>query len=307
MRIDIRICIIIIACLCFISCKSLGSLGDTLSTKIEDISGGIDTGQYKDITKSLLDVVKGADDFSPEQEYYIGRAVGASVLAQYEPYENEKANNYINTLGQTLAIFSDKPEIFEGYHFLILDSEEINAFATPSGLVFVTVGLLRLTTSEDSVATILAHEIGHIVEKHGIKSIKQANMTAGVTGIVVDAADTIGIQQLEKVTETFTDSINDVTVKLVVNGYSREYEKQADEAAVDILIRVGYNPRALIELLEIMDKSYTPGGHDFAKTHPAPKKRINAVENKLKGFQIPETSPPKEREVRYQEFYSELR
>jgi predicted Zn-dependent protease len=157
------------------------------------------------------------------------------------------------------------------------------------------------------VAAILAHEIGHIVNRHGIKSIEQARRTAAVTGVFVDAADNIGIMPLAELTDKFAGSINDITTKLVVNGYSREFEKQADAAAVDILIRVGYNPEALIELLEALDKNYTPGGLDFAKTHPDPKKRIKAIEKKLKGTHYTNTSSPAQREARFRAFYNELR
>jgi predicted Zn-dependent protease len=292
--------IIITLCFCLCTCGTMGtivSLGDRFDT----ITKAVDI--WKELTKE-------PEDFTPEQEYYIGRSVGAVILDKYEPYENENANDYVNTLGQTLAIFSERPEIFEGYHFLILDSEEINAFATPSGLVFVTRGLLKLSTREDSVAAILAHEIGHIVERHGIKSIQKARRTAAVTGVFVDTADEIGVMPLPELTATFTGSIDDIVTKMVVNGYSRENENEADAVAVDILIKIGYDPGALIELLESLDENYTPGGLDFAKTHPAPKKRIDAIEKKLKGFQYVESpsfaQAREQRQARFHAFYKEL-
>lgn len=291
MRIRIALSIIITLCFCLFTCISLGTVVDTAQI----IETGVEIAKF----------FKGPDDFTPEQEYYIGRSVGALILEQYTPYENEYAKDYINTLGQTLALFSERPEIFDGYHFLILDSGEINAFATPSGLVFVTRGLLKLSTSEDSVAAILAHEIGHIVKRHGIKSIEKSRTTAAVTGAFGDTVDNIGVLPLTEMTETFTGSIDDIAQKMVVNGYSREFEKQADEAAVKTLIKVGYNPNALIELLEALDKNYTPGGFDFAKTHPAPKNRIKAIEKNAKGSYFMESSPEQRRE-RFQAFYKEL-
>lgn len=288
--------IIMILCFCLYTCISVDEV-------LENVAGGLESGQLQELLKELA---KEPDDFSPEQEYYIGRAVGAVILDQYKPYEYKSANDYINILGQTLVLFSERPEIFEGYHFLILDSEEINAFATPSGLVFISKGLLKLSVSEDSVAAILAHEIGHIVQKHGIKSIQKARRTAAVTGVFVDTAENIGIMPITELTATFTDSINDITTKMVVNGYSREYEKEADAVAVDILIKVGYNPNALIELLEALDENYTPGGIDFAKTHPDPKKRIAAIEKKLKGYNYVESPSLERRQARFRAFYNEL-
>jgi predicted Zn-dependent protease len=85
-------------------------------------------------------VAKTFQDITPEQEYYIGRAVGAIVAGKYKPYQNQKSTFYLNVLGQTLAQASDRPETFGGYHFAILESDEINAFAAPGGLIFVSRG-----------------------------------------------------------------------------------------------------------------------------------------------------------------------
>jgi beta-barrel assembly-enhancing protease len=121
-------------------------------------------------------VSRSAEEFTPEQEYYIRRSVGAVVLAKYPAYDNGPVNQYVNVLGQTLAQASDLPGIFGGYHFLVLNSDEINAFATPSGLVFVTRGLVRCCKNEDALAAVLAHEIGHIQFRHGMQAIQKARL-----------------------------------------------------------------------------------------------------------------------------------
>lgn len=295
MKKHLTILMTISLCFCLCTCGSLGNL-----VSFDDLATGAE------LAVNLNKILKEPDDFTPEQEYYIGRSVGAVIFDQYTPYTNKKANDYINTLGQALTLFSDRPEVFQGYHFLILDTEEINAFATPSGLVFISRGLLKLSTSEDSVAAILAHEIGHIVQKHGIKAIQKARTTAAVTGLAVDTANQVGAMPLPELTATFSGSIEDIITKMVVNGYSREDEKEADTVAVDILVNVGYNPGALVELLEELDKNYKPGGLDFAKTHPDPRKRIDAIEKKLKNYQHTEMSSSGPRQARFRAFYKEL-
>ncbi|MBN1699395.1 MAG: M48 family metalloprotease [Spirochaetales bacterium] len=269
---------------------------------IEDIS----ISDIKQVADTAGKIQKSMEDFTPEQEYYIGRAVGAMVLDQYKPYRNKKATDYINLLGQTLALFSERPELFGGYHFLILDSDEINAFATPSGLVFVTRGLLRLARSEDGVAAILAHEIGHIVKKHGLQSIKQARITEALTSAAITAADTAGYEEVAALTETFSASIDDIAKTLIVNGYSREFELQADAMAVQILAEVGYDPEALIELLEALDAGYKPGGLDFAKTHPNPRKRIDGVKKAMKDYRPVSRGDASGREKRFRAFIKEI-
>jgi predicted Zn-dependent protease len=259
----------------------------------------LDLGDVFEIAqKSAPAVQKSFEDITPEQEYYIGRAVGATILTRYSPYTEPGPTEYLNLLGRTLALASDRPETFGGYHFLILDSEEINAFAAPGGLIFVSRGLLACADSEDTVASILAHEISHVVEQHGLQAIKKSRVTSALTSVAIASAQTAGSDELAKLTTVFEDSIGDITATLVNSGYSRAFEKEADLMAVEILKRVGYDPNALVRMLEVMEKRLKPGGPDFAKTHPEPKVRIGEIRKVL--AEAPATPPQVERQARYQ-------
>ena len=248
--------------------------------------------------KSAPAVQKSFEDITPEQEYYIGRAVGATILAQYSPYTEPGPTEYLNLLGRTLAFASDRPETFGGYHFLILDSQEINAFAAPGGLIFVSRGLLACADSEDRVAAILAHEIAHVVEQHGLQAIKKSRVSSALTSVAIASAQTAGSDELAKLTTVFEDSIGDITSTLVNSGYSRAFEKEADLMAVEILKRVGYDPNALVRMLEVMEKRLTPGGLDFAKTHPEPEVRIGEIRKVLPYAPAPPVQTA--RQIRYQ-------
>lgn len=247
--------------------------------------------------ENVAQLARGFEDFTPEQEYYIGRTIGARLTSSYPPYDDAKANNYLNLLGQTLAQFSDRPETFAGYRFLILDSDEINAFAAPGGLIFVTRGLLRCCKTEDAVAAVLAHEIGHVQGKDGLRAIKQARITSALTNIAIDQVKQHGDKDLAALTATFEDSIADITTTLVEKGYSRELEYQADVVAVTILQRVGYNPNGLVDMLMVMDATLKPGGLGFAKTHPAPKDRIAEIQKQIGAYSRVE--PPVVRQKRF--------
>jgi predicted Zn-dependent protease len=255
-------------------CKTLDALSES-GASFQIGSVNVDT---QSIAKSYKAVSKSFEDITPQQEYYIGRTVGARILQKYKPYDNPAANRYINTLGQTLAQFSDLPETYGGYRFLIQDSDEINAFAAPGGLVFVTRGILKCCQHEDAVAAVLTHEIGHVQSKHGLQAIKKSRVTDAVTILAIEGTKTFGGQDLAALTRTFEDSIADITSTLVVNGYSRAFEYQADAAAINILYRAGYDPSGLVDMLNVMDDRLKPGGLDFAKTHPSPAKRISEVE-----------------------------
>jgi predicted Zn-dependent protease len=241
-------------------------------------SQGIVTGeQAKSITRVTKAVAKTFEDITPEQEHYIGRSVGAVLVNKYKPYPNGPANDYLNLLGQTLAQASDRPETFGGYHFLILDSPEINAFAAPGGLIFISRGMLRCCGSEDAVAAVLAHEIAHIQLRHGLQAIDKSRVTEALTTLGAEGAKSYGGQNLADLTKVFEGSISDVTSTLVNNGYSRGFEREADAAAITILNRVGYDPNGLIAMLTEMEKHLKPGGLDFAKTHPSPRSRIDDI------------------------------
>jgi beta-barrel assembly-enhancing protease len=241
-------------------------------------SQGIVTGeQAKSITSVTKAVAKSFEDITPEQEHYIGRSVGAVLVNKYKPYPNGPANDYLNLLGQTLAQASDRPETFWGYHFLILESPEINAFAAPGGLIFVSRGMLRCCRSEDAVAAVLAHEIAHIQLRHGLQAIDKSRVTEALTTLGEEGARSYGGQKLADLTKVFEGSISDVTSTLVNNGYSRSFEREADAAAVTILNRVGYDPDGLVAMLTEMEKHLKPGGLDFARTHPSPRSRIDDI------------------------------
>jgi len=283
------------------SCKTMDSVTKAATT-LGVGTGGLTPSRAASIQKSVMAVAKTFQDITPEQEYYIGRTIGAIVLNKYKPYNNSKVNRYINVLGQTLARASDRPETFGGYYFLVLDSEDINAFATPGGFIFVTRGLLRCCQHEDALASILAHEIGHVQLKHGLQAIKQSRITSAITTLGIEGAKAYGGQELSTLTKTFENTISDVIKTLVNNGYSRSFERQADKAAVTILRRVGYDPNGLVEMLNVMKQRLKPGGIDFAKTHPSPAGRISDIQKTFGGY-----VPVKKVQTRQARFLKHLR
>ena len=275
-----------------------------IGTAVGVATGTIDRSQAESIQKSAKAVARSFQDFTPEQEYYIGRTVGAVIVNKYKPYQNPAATRYINLLGQTLARASDLPETFGGYHFLILDSDEINAFAASGGFIFITRGLLRCSRDEDAAAAVLAHEIGHVQSKHGLQSIKKSRVTAALTTLAVEGTKTFSGQDLANLVNTFEGSITDITTTLINNGYSREFEQQADQAAVKILQRVGYDPNGLVEMLKMMQDRLRPGGLDFAKTHPSPVSRMDDIQ-KFAGPYRP-VAEPGARQQRFSEFLGSI-
>jgi predicted Zn-dependent protease len=284
-------------CLTVLAACQTMEVATTLATAVGQGAGVISASQADSIRKTAKAVSRSAEEFTPEQEYYIGRAVGAIVLGKYPAYDQSALNAYLNLIGQTLAQASDLPAIFGGYHFLVLNSGEINAFATPSGLIFVTRGLLRCCRNEDALAAVLAHEIGHIQLRHGMEAIEKARVTEALTTIAVEGAKNLGSRQLASLTNTFGGAITDITGTLISKGYARSSEYGADQVAVKLLRRVGYDPNGLVEMLMVMKQNLKAGGLDFAKTHPAPEDRITEIQKE--GLVYKAVSAPAPRQTRF--------
>jgi predicted Zn-dependent protease len=283
------------ALLLLTSCETMESAAK-IATVIGQGAGVITGSQAESILKSTKAVVRSAEDFTPEQEYYIGRTVGAVVLTRYRPYDQAQVNHYVNVLGQTLSQASALPSIYGGYHFLVLNSDDINAFATPSGLIFVTRGLLRCCRDEDALAAVLAHEVGHIQLRHGMQAIEKARITEALATIATESAKSLGSREVAALTKTFEGAITDITNSLINNGYARASEYEADRAAAALLRRVGYDPNGLLEMLTAMNRNLKPGGIDFAKTHPAPKDRIAELGKEgLEATAVPAPAPRQKR------------
>lgn len=247
----------------------------------------IDMDKAIDMTFTVIqETSKASRPISDEEEYFVGRAVAARLFQSYQLLENTRLTNYINLIGNTLALHSEKPFTYGGYHFAILDTNEINAFACPGGIILITRGMINLANNEDELAAILAHEIAHINHRDGIESIKQARWTEALTIIGTKAVKQYGSEDLVKLVNIFEGSIDDVLKTLVVNGYSRTQEYAADEKALKYLATAGYNPEALIVVLNKLRNQERISNTGFLKTHPDNQDRINNIINKLPEVKI---------------------
>ena len=232
-----------------------------------------------------------ADTLPEDDEYFVGRVAAAQILSSYPVYRDEAATSYINLLGQTLAIGSDRPVLYAGYRFLILDTDEINGLATPGGHIFVTRGLLRLAQSEDEVAAILAHEISHVVNRHGAKAIMETrgrNLALRVEALNYRLAS-VGMQQsaLAAAVKVVEERSLKVANSLLGDGYSVDSEIEADLGAIQILLRLGYDPYALVRVLDryrALERQVRGTRTGYYQTHPNPVRRIREINRRLRGY-----------------------
>lgn len=246
-------------------------------------SAGVLSARDKELLdKQATSMAQAARPMTEKEEYYLGRAVAATILGQYGLYTDNRRNEYINSIGRTIALSSDKAYIYGGYHFAVLDTEEVNAMACPGGLILISRGMLQRARSEEELAAIVAHEIGHIVNRDGVKAISAARWTQAVTTLGTDAAGRFGGRQLAELTTLFEGSVNDVFKTIVVSGYSQEQEKAADESAMIYIQRAGYDPNGLYDFLDKLAREQRGGDkRGFFSTHPGMTERLEMARSFL--------------------------
>jgi predicted Zn-dependent protease len=210
------------------------------------------------------------------EEYFVGRAVAADVVDRHAYVEDPVLQDYINRVGYTLAFSSRRPLLYGGYHFALIQSDEINAFAAPGGFVFLTTGALRAMHNEEELAGVLAHEIAHVVLRHPDRAAQAARsrrQTAEVVSVIAAVASETDAGEWAELLGGVT---NEVLLDLWEKGYSREWEYAADDEAVRILQAAGYDPAGLREFLERLPRV----SHGFSwggSTHPDPRARAARI------------------------------
>jgi predicted Zn-dependent protease len=255
----------------FAGCAEVVTVGTTISQQM----GQISKEDKEKLDRMALESEKAARPMTEQEEYYVGRAVAATILGKYRLYSNERLTRYINEVGQAVALASDRPFTYGGYRFAVLDTNEVNALACPGGIIFVTRGMLKRAQNEEELAAILAHEVGHVNHKDGLGAIQRARWVQVVTLLGSEAAKKVSGAELAKLVSLFEGSVNDVVKTLIVSGYSREQEAAADLSAMTFMYRAGYEPYGLSDFLGRLSKEQTGGaGQGLFATHPGMTERV---------------------------------
>ena len=232
----------------------------------------------------------GGQEATSVDAYYLGRAVAANILASYKPYTaNPDLTGYLNRICQTIVINSNYPDLFNGYHVMILDTPEFNAFATPGGHIFITKGLVESATSEDMLAAIIAHELAHIMLKHSLSIIEDIRLHEEMSAMADTATAFAGNTAAAARFTYFRNSVAATVDALVKNGYSQEQEFDADSGAVVLLAASGYNPAALIQILRVLHGVQNTQKGGFNTTHPTPAARLENAEKFARQYRVEDT------------------
>ncbi|MCL2214132.1 MAG: M48 family metalloprotease [Treponema sp.] len=271
------------------SCNTIAAITD-VGAQVASAAGVIDQNIANAISQSARAIGTAAEDITPEQEYFIGRAVAANILTNYSLWNaNALLTNYLNLICTAITINSPRPDVYNGYRVAILDSNEINAFATSGGHIFVTRGLIAAARTEDALAAVIAHEVAHIQLQHSIKAIKSSRITQAILVTGTSAAGAATGMDVDELTSVFNESVGEIVQTLVNNGYSQTQEFEADDMAMSLMGSAGYNPSALIDMLNALNSVQTAGS-GFGKTHPTPAQRITNAVKSVGNITVADTS-----------------
>ena len=210
---------------------------------------------------------------TPEQEIALGSQSAPQMAAQFGGLSrNEKAIAAVKTVGARLVARSVAAKSPYKYSFHVLaDSRTINAFALPGGPIFITEGLLRLLGSEGEVAGVLGHEIGHVIARHAAERLAKQQLTQGLIGAVaVGSGDYTATQMAQ------------VVGSLINMKYGREDEIESDILGVRIVLEAGYDPRAMLRVMEVLAKASSGARQpEFTSTHPDPGNRAERIKAEI--------------------------
>lgn len=208
---------------------------------------------------------------SEEREIEMGAEYHAQLLQEMPAYTGDaRVTDYVTALGTSIALNSGRPDL--PYHFTVVESDEINAFAVMGGYVYVTTGLLKASTSGSEVATIVAHELGHISARHGVRAMETYLIEQGLTDLL------------------FKDGTTKELLKGVLNTlegltFSQPQEREADDLGVRYAAATKWNPWGIVDFFNYLEANgggASSGGilseiGEVFSTHPTNPDRIAAV------------------------------
>jgi predicted Zn-dependent protease len=220
--------------------------------------------------------VTGEDQYislTPHQEIALGLQAVPQMMEKYGGlYLDQGLQEFVDEVGTRLVQSSEARDTEWEFEFHLLnDPQTINAFALPGGPVFITYALFSRLTTEGQLAGVLGHEIGHVVARHSAQRIAKSELTEGLTGAVTVAAG-----------DATTAQVTAMVGQLINMKYGRDDELQSDELGVRFMADAGYDPRAMLQVMEILTESHSGASPpEFFSTHPNPDNRMVKIQEAI--------------------------
>lgn len=202
-----------------------------------------------------------------DQEIVLGLQSAPEMIKEFGgEYPNTKTQAYLDKIGNRLVSMTEAGKSPYKFDFhLLADKNTVNAFALPGGQIFITLALYDRLKTEDQIAGVLGHEIGHVINRHSAEHIAKQELTQGLIQATDIASGDPGM-------------ISRFVGNMVNMKYGREDELESDEYGVKYLVEAGYKPEAMIEVMKILEEASGGGNQpEFMSTHPSPENRISRL------------------------------
>lgn len=257
---------------CFASVEARAGWQDKLQNLMDPES------KERKILSGATQVVSSSQEMTYANERTIGESLALESMERFgKPVNNEALQRYVNLVGNSVARNSRRSTI--PYQFVVLDSQVQNAFAAPGGVIFISRALLDILENEAELAAVLAHEVGHVAEKHALKSIRRAQFLQGAGAIT--AATMKGSEG-----KKFESMIGDLQATLFDKGLDKAMEYEADLAALETTYRTGYDPAAMVSVLQKLKRLQAGdvGKGSWFSTHPPLDERIARLNSVMEKY-----------------------
>lgn len=231
------------------------------------------TGGRARISQAAMDAPATVEDIEAELEF--GRDVAARILARFLLTGDEKLAEYVSLVGNAVALHGTRPEI--KFHFAVIDSDAVNAYAAPGGYIFITSAAVAQMRDEAELAAVLAHEIIHVNRRHIVKELqirgRDTSAGAGLARVLGAAGDPTRV--------AFKQAVDEAISILFDKGLKHADEHEADALAVTLLATTGYDPSALKRYLERVSRQEAESLKVVSGTHPTFAARLAALDAAL--------------------------
>jgi predicted Zn-dependent protease len=226
---------------------------------------------------------------SARQEVALGLQSAPTMLQQYGGQSQDaEGQRRVDAIGQRIVQNSDAVKSPYQYEFhLLADPRTVNAFALPGGQIFITEALYRKLRTEGELAGVLGHEIGHVVGRHSAEHIAKQQLTQGLTGAAV-----LATYDPNNPNSMRSAAVYAMIGQLVSMKFGRSDELESDSLGVRFISQAGYDPRAMIGVMEVLASAAGGGGRrpEFFATHPNPENRIKRIQEAI-AQQFPQGVP----------------
>ncbi|MDR0588609.1 MAG: M48 family metallopeptidase [Burkholderiales bacterium] len=212
---------------------------------------------------------------SASEENQMGLSAADEVLKTAKKSENQALVARVTNVGKKIVAASEDAKAYQ-WEFFVLEDDTVNAFALPGGKVFFYTGILKLMKNDDQIATVMGHEIAHVLAHHGAERVSQQQV-AQVGGSVLGAV--VGGSQYGQL----VNSAYGITANYgVLMPFSRKHESEADQIGVYLMFHAGYNPQEAVNFWQAMAAQNKDKAPEFLSTHPSDDRRIKDIEAYIK-------------------------